>query len=115
MKLSSILCASVVTLAAVASAPNGAFAAVNYNASKSNTGNIKTQPTTCPAGEAWNSATKKCEGIGAVNYNSSKSNSGNFTTQPKPTAPISTKYHCGKGEWMNNNGDCIKNPPNNPN
>jgi len=111
MKLSSVLCASVVASAVFAMTMDGAFAAANYNSSKSNTGNLTAGNGTaqpCPIGEMWNVATKKCVATSAVNYNPSKSNTGsNLTT--------SAKYHCGKGEWMLSNGDCVKNPPNNPN
>jgi hypothetical protein len=64
MKPASILCAAIVTLAALAFAANGAFAAVNYNSSKSNSGNKMAQPTTtCPTGQSWNATAKKCEAI----------------------------------------------------
>jgi hypothetical protein len=44
MKLSSIVCASIATLASIAFAANGAFASVNYNSSKSNSGNFTFEP-----------------------------------------------------------------------
>ena len=51
MKLSSIVFASIVALAAVAFVADGASTAVDYNTNKSNSG-AKTTPsaTTCPAG-----------------------------------------------------------------
>ncbi|MGD0143046.1 MAG: hypothetical protein ABSC92_07795 [Rhizomicrobium sp.] len=54
-------CASVIILAAIALAADCVLAGtINYNASKSNTGNIAVQPTTCPAGETWDAAARKC-------------------------------------------------------
>lgn len=50
MKLSPILCASVVALAAFVLTPVGAFASVNYNSSKSNTGN-RTAPNNSKNGK----------------------------------------------------------------
>lgn len=44
MRPSSIACASLVTLAALAFAADGALAAVNYNSSKSNSGNFTFDP-----------------------------------------------------------------------
>ncbi|MGA7674174.1 MAG: hypothetical protein WCA78_03910 [Rhizomicrobium sp.] len=51
MKLLSIASASIVALATFAFAAGGAFAAVNYNSSKSNSGNVTVGPKGCPAGE----------------------------------------------------------------
>ena len=77
MKLSSIVCASIAVLAMTGSAFGDP--SINYNASKSNTGNAAVgQPTACPTGQSWDAATKKCVATSAVNYNSSKSNTGNM-------------------------------------
>jgi hypothetical protein len=59
--------------------------AVNYNASKSNTGNLTVQ--------------------------GSKGQSSN----PGPRPTTSAKYHCSHGEYMLSNGDCVPNPQSNPN
>ncbi len=74
----------------------------------------------CPNGQAWDSASRKCVPVNAINYNSSKSNTGNLTDEGKSSARIShpapsAKYHCGKGEYMLQNGDCVPNPKSNPN
>jgi hypothetical protein len=84
MKLSSIAFASVVALAAIAFAAGGALAAVNYNSSKSNTGNMTAQPTTtCPTGETWNATTKKCVLPTATPLNNRQNVSG--AAQPSST------------------------------
>jgi hypothetical protein len=86
MKLSSIVCASIVILAGVVFAADGALAdpSVNYNASKSNTGNVTMgQTPTCPKEQAWDATSKKCVAASSVNYNSSKSRTGeNVTATP---------------------------------
>ena len=86
MKLSSIVCASIGILAGVVFAANGAIAdpSINYNASKSNTGNVTMgQTPTCPKAQAWDAATRKCVAASGVNYNSSKSHTGeNVTATP---------------------------------
>jgi hypothetical protein len=90
MKLSYIVCASIVTLAAVALTADGAFAAVNYNASKSNTGNSSMSgPTSCPAGQSWSAATRKCAMPMATPLNNRQNVSR--AAQPPPTsAPTAT-------------------------
>jgi hypothetical protein len=114
--------ACVALLIASAVSPGCAIAApaVNYNSSKSNTGNrIACQSTTCPSGQSWDATAQKCVALSSVNYNASKSNTGNVTfrgnggTGGRPTT--SARYHCGKGEYMLNNGDCVPNPPSKPN
>jgi len=85
MKLSSIVGASIVVLAGIAFAADSAFAdpSVNYNASKSNTGNVTAgQTPTCPKGQARDTATGKCVATSSINYNASKSNTGNVTATP---------------------------------
>jgi hypothetical protein len=80
MKLSSMVRASLVALAALTFAVDGAFAGVNYNSSKSNTGAVTNQPATaCPNGQTWDTTTKKCVMPSSINYNASKSNTGNVT------------------------------------
>lgn len=113
MTASSRTSVFLTSLAASAFLAGAALAGPGGTIGMTSSGNPKSppsgtaQPTTnCPTGQVWDAAAKKCVATSAVNYNSSKSNTGNFT---------SAKYHCGHGEWMNNNGDCIKNPPNNPN
>jgi hypothetical protein len=85
MKSSFIVCALIVLLAGVAA--DGALAdpSINYNASKSNTGNVTVGQTTCPSGQAWNAVTRKCVATSSVNYNSSKSNTGNMAA-PAPAS-----------------------------
>jgi hypothetical protein len=38
---------------------------------------------------------------------------GGASRGAKPTS--SPRYHCGKGEYMLQNGDCVPNPPSKPN
>jgi hypothetical protein len=100
-----------------------ATSSINYNASKSDTGNVAAGPAACPSGEVLDPATKKCVAINAVNYNSSKSNTGNFAVRGSRSqtnihgarSSASAKYHCSHGEYMLSNGDCVPNPPSNPN
>jgi hypothetical protein len=58
---------------------------VNYNASKSNTGNVTYRGT---------------GGAGGVHG---------------ARATSSPRYHCGHNEYMLQNGDCVPNPPSKPN
>jgi len=46
--------------------------AINYNASKSNTGNVVRSQ--CPAGQTWVAKLRHCELPNSINYNASKSN-----------------------------------------
>ncbi len=93
--------ASIVTWAVVALTAEAAFAApaVNYNASKSNTGNVTAGPAACPAGEtaATNPTTGKpsCVKSDAANYNSSKSNTGNGIVQPTGSGATSKNISDG--------------------
>jgi len=81
MKLSSIVYASIVALAAFAA--NGAVAKnVSDGAAKGQANESTAQPTTCPAGQGWDAATKKCVATSSINYNASKSNTGNLTATP---------------------------------
>jgi hypothetical protein len=128
MKLISTVCGSLLVLAALALTLDCATGdpSVNYNSSKSNTGNL-TVDNPCPAGEAvtTNAATgrKSCAmPAKSINYNASKSNTGNFTdegtnsTSSRSGRPTSSaRYHCGKGEYTLQNGDCVPNPPSKPN
>jgi hypothetical protein len=83
MKLLPILCASVVILSGVTLSQASESGSINYNASKSNTGNVTAKPTPkCSTGQVWNTTGKRCAPISAVNYNSSKSNTGNVTATP---------------------------------
>jgi len=117
-------------LALAALTVDSASAAVNYNSSKSNAGNTTVDPagTPCPNGQTTitNAATgqKSCPTPAkSINYNASKSNTGNFRDEGnsgnanshggRPTS--SARYHCGKGEYMLQNGDCVPNPPSKPN
>ncbi len=87
MKLSSTVFASIAMLAVTAGA--SADPSINYNASKSNTGNTTVgQTTTCAAGQSWDATTKKCVATSAVNYNSSKSNSGNMMAPATQTSNV---------------------------
>ena len=98
MKLSFIVCASILVVAAFA--VDGAFAKnISDGAAKGQANEGTAQPTSCPTGQSWDSATKKCVATSDVNYNSSKSNSGNsVATAPatettnvhKPTDTSST-------------------------
>jgi hypothetical protein len=116
--------ACVALLIASALSSDCAFAApaINYNASKSNTGNGTVgQSTTCPSDQSWDATARKCVALSSINYNASKSNTGNVTFQGNGGAAnggrvtTSARYHCGKGEYMLNNGDCVPNPPSKPN
>jgi hypothetical protein len=79
MRLSSIACASIVTLAAIAFATDGAMATVNYNSSKSNSGNFTFDPKTDLG------AAKRCaDGGGTV-----KSGPGQVSTCVMPNKPAS--------------------------
>jgi hypothetical protein len=108
MKHSSMLCASVVALAAAALTTDGAFAAKTYNASHSNMAGTSAQMT-CPTGETatTNLTTGKQECVkpdmaikgSGVPKNASKNISdgaakgqadegmAHSTTTPTPTAP----------------------------
>jgi hypothetical protein len=81
------LVAALTAMATLALSANGASAAINYNASKSNTGNVVVQPAACPPGEtaAVNPATGKPGCVAAVSktYNSSHSNTA--SEGPCPT------------------------------
>jgi hypothetical protein len=85
MKLSSIVCASVVALSGFVLTADCAFAASKV-IQHSNLPNNKTDPT-CPAGEtaATDPATGKrqCVMPDAINYNASKSNTGSIAA-PAP-------------------------------
>jgi hypothetical protein len=83
MKRLPVLCASIVLLSGVALCDGSAFGAVNYNSSKSNTGNVTVQPKNkCSKGQVWDAAAKKCIAMSSINYNASKSNTGNVTATP---------------------------------
>jgi hypothetical protein len=107
----------------IALSPQAVWAGKTYNASHSNTANPADGSKPCASGESWDGTTKKCVAISAINYNASKSNTGNFAVQGSDTqtarhglrSRTSAKYHCGHGEYMLSNGDCVPNPPNNPN
>jgi hypothetical protein len=76
--LSPWVAAAVAAIATLALSAGGASASINYNASKSNTGNVAVQPAACPAGETVvaNPTTGKPECVAAPSktYNSSHSN-----------------------------------------
>jgi hypothetical protein len=85
MKLSSMVCASTIALAAVVFKAEGAFAAVNYNSSKSNQGNISAQSSTaCPTGQEWNVTAKKCVAPAAVVNTTTRSNTQHNIMAPAP-------------------------------
>jgi len=131
MKLSATLRASLVALATFALSADGAVGdpSVNYNASKSNTGNLAVGSGAvkpCPGAATTNAATglKNCPAPAkSINYNASKSNTGNIAVGPNSgnasshggRLTSSPRYHCGKGEYMLQNGDCVPNPPSPPN
>jgi hypothetical protein len=129
MKLKSTVCGSLVVLVAFALTLDCATGdpSVNYNSSKSNTGNL-TVDNPCPAGQivTTNAATgrKTCAmPAKSINYNAGKSNTGSFTDKANGgnanshggRLTSSPRYHCGKGEYTLQNGDCVPNPPSKPN
>jgi hypothetical protein len=74
------LSAAAAAVAALMLTASGASAAVNYNSSKSNTGNVTAQPAACPAGETavLNPATGKQDCVApSKTYNASHSNTAN--------------------------------------
>jgi hypothetical protein len=86
MKLSTMAYASILTLAAVAFAVDGAFATVNYNSSKSNSGNFTFDPTTDLG------AAKQCtDGGGTVKAGPGKLNSCEMPAKLAPTGAPTAK------------------------
>jgi len=74
---------AAVVVMVVLAASSQAGPSINYNASKSNTGNVTASPNTpgqCPEGEGM--ADGKCVPVNSINYNASKSNTGNVTAKP---------------------------------
>lgn len=75
MNRSTRIWTSAIVAAAIVPAANVESAGINYNASKSNTGNVTVQPAnTCQTGQVWDAAAKKCVAIATVNNTTTRSN-----------------------------------------
>jgi hypothetical protein len=99
MKISSILCASFVGVAAFAFAASGA--SINYNASKSNTGNMTAQPTTtCPTGQTWDTTTKACVVAAKVNNTTTRSNTQHNSMMGPQTCPTGQSWDATTGKCV---------------
>ena len=87
MKLSSIMCASAVTLAAVAFTAGGAVAKDISDGAAKGQATERTAPlaTTCQTGQSWNAATKKC--VAATPLNNRQNVSGTATQSTTTTTP----------------------------
>jgi hypothetical protein len=69
--------------------------AINYNSSKSNTGNIAASPTApCPTGQVM--VDGKCTIPNSINYSASKSNTGNIAASPTAPCPAGQVMVAGK-------------------
>ncbi len=92
MKLLSVARAPVAMIAVATFVAGVALAGTTNTTTRSNTQHNGTAPATqsCPTGQTWDAAAKKCAAPSSINYNASKSNTGNVTAPgATPTAPPS--------------------------